>query len=292
MKILLLGKNGQVGQALQPVLASLGEVTALDRSQADFDDPKRLRAVLAGYQAEVIVNAAAYTAVDRAEEEVDQAFRANAVSVDVLAEAAARQGALLVHYSTDYVFDGKKTAPYQETDVPNPLNVYGKSKLAGEMAVRQSGCQYLVFRTSWVYSPAGKNFINTIWRLAREREALDVVADQVGAPTSALLIAEMTARAVSAFFAGTLPQGLYHLTASGETSWHGLASYLVQKARGKGAALKLDEARIRPIATEDYPLPALRPKNSRLNCALLSEKLGVAMPEWKTGVDALVAALV
>ncbi|MCM1512510.1 MAG: dTDP-4-dehydrorhamnose reductase [Oxalobacter formigenes] len=292
MKILLLGKNGQVGQALQQTLAPLGKITALDRSQADFDDSKRLRAVLAGYPAEVIVNAAAYTAVDRAEEEVDQAFRVNAVSADALAEAAARQNALLVHYSTDYVFDGKKPAPYQETDVPNPLNVYGKSKLAGEMAIRQSGCRYLVFRTSWVYSLAGKNFIKTIWRLAREREALDVVADQVGAPTSALLVAEMTARAVTAFFAGTLPKGLYHLTASGETSWHGLASYFVQKAREAGAALKLDEGHIRPVATEDYPLLALRPKNSRLSCALLSEKLGVAMPEWKTGVDALVAALV
>lgn len=292
MKILLLGKNGQVGQALQATLAPLGEVVALDRTQADFDCPERLMQALADYPADVMVNAAAYTAVDKAEEEPEKAFRVNAESVGVLADAARKRGALLVHYSTDYVFDGKKAGPYLETDAANPLNVYGKSKLAGEEAIRQSGCRYLVFRTSWVYSLSGKNFIRTIWRLGKERESLSVVADQVGAPTSADLIAERTARAIPAFFDGRLPQGVYHLAAAGETSWHGMACYLVRKAHERGVAMKVDEARIRPVATEDYPLPAVRPKNSRLSHALLDERLGVAMPAWQAQVDALIAQLV
>lgn len=292
MKILLLGKNGQVGQALQAALAPLGEVVALDRTQANFEDPERLKQALADYPADVMVNAAAYTAVDKAEEEADRAFRVNAESVGVLAEAARKSGALLVHYSTDYVFDGKKAEPYLETDAVNPLNVYGKSKLAGEEAIRQSGCRYLVFRTSWVYALSGKNFIRTIWRLGKERESLDVVADQVGAPTSADLIAAVTAQAVPAFFDGRLPQGLYHLTAAGETSWHGLACYVARKAQERGVAMKVDEAHIRPVATEDYPLPAARPKNSRLSHALLEKRLGVVMPTWQAQVDALVAQLV
>lgn len=291
MKILLLGKNGQVGQALQAALAPLGEVVALDRTQANFEDPERLRQALADYPADVMVNAAAYTAVDKAEEEAEKAFAVNAESVGVLAEAARKSGALLVHYSTDYVFDGKKAGPYLETDAVNPLNVYGKSKLAGEEAIRQSGCRYLVFRTSWVYALYGKNFIRTIWRLGKERESLDVVADQVGAPTSAGLIAAVTAQAVPAFFDGRLPQGLYHLTAAGETSWHGLACYLVRKAHERGVAMKVDEAHIRPVATEDYPLPAARPKNSRLSHALLEERLGIVMPTWQAQVDALIAQL-
>lgn len=291
MRILLLGKNGQVGQALQQALAPLGEVAALGRAQADFENPKGLLQALAENPADVIVNAAAYTAVDKAEDEPDKAFVVNAEAVGVLAEAAKRSGALLAHYSTDYVFDGKKTTPYLETDAPNPLNVYGKSKLVGEKAVRASGCRYLVFRTSWVYAFSGKNFIRTVWQLCKEREALDVVADQVGAPTSADLIADTTAQAIGAFFAGKLPGGLYHLTASGETSWHGLACYLVRRAHEQGIAMKTSEARIRPVATEDYPLPAMRPKNSRLSSALLEKRLGVAMPPWQAQVDALLARL-
>lgn len=291
MRMLLLGKNGQVGQALQQALAPLGEVIALGRAQADFEDPAGLLQALAENPADVIVNAAAYTAVDKAEEEPEKAFLVNAESVGVLADAAKKSGALLVHYSTDYVFDGKKTVPYLETDAPNPLNVYGKSKLAGEEAVRASGCRYLIFRTSWVYALSGRNFIKTIWRLGKERDTLNVVADQVGAPTSADLIADTTARAIAAFFAGKLPGGLYHLTASGETSWHGLACYLVRRAHERGVAMRISEAGIRPVATEDYPLPAVRPKNSRLSHALLEERLGMAMPAWQAQVDALLAQL-
>ena len=291
MKIVLLGKNGQVGQALQPTLASLGEVRSLDRTQVDCEDLVKVKA-LADWPADVIVNAAAYTAVDEAEKEASRAFRVNAESVGVLAEVARQSGALLVHYSTDYVFDGKKTTPYLETDKPNPLNVYGKSKLAGEEAIRQSGCRYLIFRTSWVYAFSGKNFIKTIWQLGKEQESLNVVADQIGAPTSADLIADVTKQAVSAFFDGRLPHGLYHLTAAGKTSWHGLACYLVRKGHEKGVAMRVSEAHVKPVVTEDFPRLAARPKNSCLNHALLSEKLGIVMPKWQMQVDALIAQLV
>ena len=205
-----------------------------------------------------------------------------------MAEYARYNGALLVHYSTDYVFDGQKEGAYIETDVANPLSVYGKSKRAGEEAVQQGGCHHLIFRTSWVYSSHGSNFIKTILRLSKERDALNIVADQIGAPTSAELIADVTALAIAAYRSDILPEGMYHLTASGETSWYGLASYVVERAIAKGAELKLDATKIRAITTEDYPTPAKRPTNSRLDNTRLTDRLGFLMPEWEFHVGRVV----
>lgn len=292
MKILLLGKNGQVGHALCKTLSSLGDVIALDRKQADFEDKDKLNQVLQALPADIIVNAAAYTAVDKAEEEKDRAFQINAKAVEVLADHAKRNGSLLIHYSTDYVFNGKKTMPYSETDLPDPLNVYGESKLAGELLIQQSDCPHLIFRTSWVYSYHGHNFIKTIWRLGKERESLNIVADQFGAPTSADLIADVSTHAIASFYKEAISKGLYHLTASGETSWHGLACYVFQKAHEKKAPIKIQPMNIHPISTEEYPVLAKRPKNSRLNNAKLSKKLGVAMPKWSLHVDRLVDQLI
>jgi len=196
-----------------------------------------------------------------------------------------------VHYSTDYVFDGRKMTPYIETDPTGPLNAYGRSKLAGEHAVQQAGCHHFIFRTSWVYSSHGQNFVKTIWRLGKERETLNVVADQTGAPTSAELIADVTALSIAAFYADMLPEGIHHLAASGETSWHGLACYVIRKAREQGVAMKLEPDSIQPIATEEYPLPAVRPRNSRLDNSALSEKLGFLLPEWSWHVDRVIGQL-
>jgi dTDP-4-dehydrorhamnose reductase len=292
MRILLLGKNGQVGRELQRTLPPLGEVIALDRKEADFNDLAGLRTMLYSHAPDIIVNAAAYTAVDKAETEEATALRINAEAVEVLADYARYNGSLLVHYSTDYVFDGQKSGAYIETDVTNPLSVYGKSKRKGEEAVMQGGCHYLIFRTSWVYSTHGSNFIKTILRLAKERDHLNIVADQIGAPTSAELIADVTALSIAAYFADVLPEGMYHLTASGETTWHGLASYVVENAIKLGARLKLDLGNIRPITTEEYPLPASRPKNSRLDNSKLTARLGFPMPDWRIHVDRAVEQLI
>lgn len=292
MKILLLGKGGQVGHELQRTLPPLGEVIALDRKEADFNDLAGLRSMLYSHAPDVIVNAAAYTAVDKAESEEETAHRINAEAVAVLADYARYNGSLLVHYSTDYVFDGQKSGAYIETDVTNPLSVYGKSKRKGEEAVMQGGCHYLIFRTSWVYSAHGSNFIKTILRLARERDHLNIVADQIGAPTSAELIADVTALSIAAYFADVLPEGVYHLTATGETSWHGLACYVVEKAIENGAKLKLDSHKIHPITTGEYPRPARRPENSRLDNSKLATRLGFPMPDWRFHVDRVVGQLI
>lgn len=291
MRIALFGKNGQVGSELLRTLPSLGEVIALDQNEADFTDPVRLREVLYALAPDVIVNAAAYTAVDKAETDEATAMKINAEAVGVLADYARYNGSLLVHYSTDYVFDGAKDGPYIETDKTNPLSAYGRTKLAGELAVVQGGCHYLIFRTSWVYSAHGHNFVKTMLRLAKERDSLNVVDDQVGAPTSAELIADVTALTIAAYFAGMMDEGIYHLTASGETTWHGLASYTIGKAIEQGAKLKLSPENIHPILTEGYPLPAVRPKNSRLSNQKLMEKLGFAMPDWRHHVERAVAML-
>lgn len=292
MKIALFGKNGQVGSELLRTLPMLGEVIALDRDEVDFTDPVHLREVLYSLAPDVIVNAAAYTAVDKAETDESTALRINAESVGVLADYARYNGSLLVHYSTDYVFDGIKDGPYIETDKTNPLSAYGRTKLAGELAVMQGGCHYLIFRTSWVYSAHGNNFVKTMLRLAKERENLNVVDDQVGAPTSAELIADVTALAIAAYFAELLPEGIYHLTASGETTWHGLASYAIGKAIEQGAELKMSPEDVHPIPTEGYPLPAVRPKNSRLANQKLTEKLGFAMPDWRHHVGRAVEQII
>ncbi len=291
MKILLIGKNGQVGQELQRTLLPLGEVVALGRDGLDLGDLAAVQQVLASQAADVIVNASAYTAVDRAEADEAGAYAVNAAAVGAMAGYAQAHGALLVHYSTDYVFDGAKDGPYVEDDATAPQSAYGRSKLAGEQAILASGCKALVFRTSWVFSAHGGNFIKTMLRLAGERDSLNVVADQFGAPTSAELIADVTALAVAAYRRGALAGGIYHLTAAGATSWHGLACYAIEGAAARGASFKVDPARISPIPTEAYPVPAKRPKNSRLDTSKLCSALGLQLPDWKVHVDRLIDQL-
>lgn len=272
MRILLTGGDGQVGWELRRTLAVLGEVQALRRPEMDLGDTDAIRRVVRAANPDTIVNAAAYTAVDKAESKRDAAIAVNAVAPGVLADEAKRNGALLVHYSTDYVFDGTKPSPYVEEDAPNPINVYGESKLEGERAITTSGCRYLILRTSWVYGPRGSNFMLTMLRLARERPELRVVDDQVGAPTSSLEIARATATLLAK---GAL--GLYHMTAGGETTWCGFARAVLARA---GLATP-----VVAIRTEDYPTPARRPRNSRLNCGRLRADFSLALPPWEEGLS-------
>lgn len=283
MRILLTGCNGQVGWELARALLPLGEVIAASRSQVDLSDLGSLRRTVQKYSADVIVNAAAYTAVDKAETEQDLTFLINAEAPCVLAEEAKKSGALLIHYSTDYVFDGTKISAYTEDDLPNPVNIYGQSKLAGERAIQASGTDYLILRTAGVYSSRGHNFLKSILRLAAEREELNVVADQMGSPTWARLIAETTAHVLrQSMFErreGSFNSGLYNLTSAGETSWHGFAQMIVDYARQQGnQALK--NRIINPIPTAEYPLPAKRPANSRLSTGRLEQHFGLKMPAW------------
>lgn len=268
-RILLTGRNGQVGWELERTLAPLGQIHACDHSSLDLADADSIRSAVRAFKPDVIVNAAAYTAVDQAEAEPELAQAINGTAPGILAEEAKRLGALLVHYSTDYVFDGTKPTPYTEADAPNPLGVYGRSKLAGEQAVQAVGGEHLILRTSWVYGLRGRNFLLTIMRLAGEKPLLRIVGDQVGAPTWCRNIAETTA-ALLASPQG--PRGLFHLTAGGTTSWHGFAAAIVA-ARGA-------TARVEEITTADYPLPARRPANSRLDCGALRAQ-GIALPDWQ-----------
>jgi dTDP-4-dehydrorhamnose reductase len=268
LKILLTGATGQVGWELRRTLAPLGEVKAFDRFGLDLADAPTVVASVRALQPDVIVNAAAYTAVDKAETERDVAFAVNAAAPRVLAEEATRSGALLVHYSTDYVFDGEKATPYVEADATNPINVYGASKLAGERAIAAAGGRYLIMRTSWVYGPRGRNFYLTILRLAKQRPELRVVDDQIGAPTSSLAISRAT---VDLLRRGAL--GLYHMSAAGETSWCGFARAILARA-GIGTP-------VHAIGTEDYPTPARRPRNSRLDCSKLRAEHGVSLAPWE-----------
>jgi dTDP-4-dehydrorhamnose reductase len=274
LKILLVGRNGQVGRELARSLAPLGEVQALGRDQLELTDPKAIRKTVRAAAPEVIVSAAAYTAVDRAESEPDLAFSVNANAPGILAAEAARLGALLVHYSTDYVFDGTKSSPYTEADAPHPLNVYGASKLAGEQAIAASGCRYLILRTSWVYGPHGSNFMLTILRAARERPELRVVDDQVGAPTSSLAIARGTAQVLRAG-----GEGLYHMSAGGKTSWCGFARAILARARL--------ETPVVPISSDEYPAAARRPRNSVLDNSRLGAAFGVTLAPWEEGLAEL-----
>ncbi|MGE8638666.1 MAG: dTDP-4-dehydrorhamnose reductase [Achromobacter sp.] len=285
MKILLLGKAGQIGQELRHALPALGELASLGRDDADLRDQDALLRTLAAHSPDVIVNAAAYTAVDQAETDQDVAAQVNTQAVATLAAYAKDASALLVHYSTDYVFDGESDQPYTETDTPRPLNVYGATKLAGESAVLESGCDALVLRCSWVYAPHGQNFPATILRLAQTRDHLDVVADQTGTPTSAALIAGVTAQAIARHRQQPLPGDIYHLAASGATNWHAFAQYLVAGAAARGAVLALTPDRIRAIASKDYPAAAKRPHNSRLDTTRLSAALALRLPSWTEGVD-------
>ena len=283
MKILLFGKIGQVGWELNRSLQPLGEIVVMDKDDADFSDPESLRDVVREIKPDVIVNAVAYTAVDKAEQEEELVAKINGVASGVLAEEALKINALLVHYSTDYVFDGKQ-GPYIETDSPNPLNVYGRTKLAGEQVIQSSGCDYLILRTSWVYASRAHNFLLTILKLAKERDELSIVADQIGSPTSARLIAETTILCIQQAMIernnGVFSSDLYHLTSSGSTSWHGFAEQIVDMSNQK-LDLELKIKQIKAIPTFDYPTPAQRPMNSQLVLTKLEKKFGLVMPDWK-----------
>ena len=290
MKILLLGANGQVGHELRRALGSRGDLVCTTRSgrlddglpceTADLDVPASLPGMVERIAPDIVVNAAAYTAVDRAESEVETVFRANAEAPAALAAACAARDALLVHYSTDYVFDGTASRPYREGDPVAPINVYGQSKLAGEQAIQASGARHMIFRTAWVYADRGSNFMLTMLRLARERDELRVVADQTGTPTPASLIADTTATMLGRPFAGS---GLWHLTAQGETTWHGFAAAIVERAHALGHIA--NRPRILPITTADYPTPARRPAYSRLDCSRLERDTGLRLPEWKSALE-------
>ena len=289
MKILLLGANGQVGHELRRSLASPGDIVCATRNGqlsdggacevGDFDRPLSLAALVERIVPDVVVNAAAYTAVDRAESDREAAFRANAEAPGVLARACAGRDALLVHYSTDYVFDGSGARPYRVDDPTAPLGVYGESKLAGEQAIRDSGCRHAIFRTAWVYAAHGKNFMLTMLRLAKERDELRVVADQVGTPTPAALIADVTAAVLARPFRDS---GIWHLTAAGQTSWHGFAEAIVDEAHARGLIER--KPTVAPIATVDYPTPARRPAYSSLDTTKLAHDFAIDLPLWRTGL--------
>lgn len=285
-KILLLGKNGQLGWELQRALAPLGELVALDRHEGgDLTQPDTLWATLKHHRPEVIVNAAAYTAVDKAESEPELALQINARAPGLLAEYAAAQNALLLHYSSDYVFDGSGSAPRDEGAATAPLSIYGRSKLEGEQAIAASGCRHLILRTSWVYAARGGNFAKTMLRLAAEREQLKVIADQMGAPTGADLLADLSAHMLRATLQRPELGGLYHAVAGGETSWHAYACHVIEFARTRGVALKVAPEQVLAIPTTDYPTPARRPLNSRLATTKLQQAFGLRLPHWQQGVE-------
>jgi dTDP-4-dehydrorhamnose reductase len=295
MTILLLGKDGQVGWQLQRSLAPHGRVVACGRAECDMSDLDQLRVLVRELKPKIIVNAAAYTAVDRAESEPLLAARINTEAPAVLAEESVQLGALLIHYSTDYVFDGKKSSPYVESDLTAPQSVYGRTKLAGEEAICATGCRSLVFRTSWVFGARGGNFVKTILRLAREKDSLSVVDDQIGAPTPAALIATVTGLVLAMERCtprglptgrGVLPENeknrIYHLAGSGFVSWYQFARTIVDFANATpGFDLRLKAENIVPISTSDYPTPAARPANSRLDCSRLESDFGLQMPDWR-----------
>ena len=283
MRILLTGKNGQVGSAALATLPALGEVVAVDRKQLDLASSDSIRGVVREVRPQVIVNAGAFTAVDQAEREEALALRVNGEGPAVLAEEAAGLGALLVHFSTDYVFDGEKASPYLESDVPNPLNAYGRSKLAGERAIEASGCRHLIFRTSWVYAATGRNFLLTMLRLAREGKPLRVVDDQHGAPTSDLMLAAALPKILGRVLADAAPGGIYHMTASGKTTWHGFARAIFN-ATGTVAQLS-------PISSGEFKTAPPRPRNSVLDNAKLEAHAAIRLPTWEEGLNEVIRAL-
>ncbi len=295
MKILLLGKNGQVGWELQRSLAPLGEVVALDSRSTDYcgdlNNLDGLCQTVRRIAPDVIVNAAAHTAVDKAESEPALAHAINALAVGVLAQEAKRCGAWLVHYSTDYVFDGTGNQPWLETDATNPLSAYGVSKLAGEAAIIASNCKHLIFRTSWVYGARGGNFAKTMLKLAQERDTLKVINDQLGAPTGADLLADVTAHAICAAMQRADVSGVYHLVAGGETSWHNYANFVIDFARQAGLAIKVPAEAILPVPTTAFPTPATRPLNSRLNTHKLQTTFNLHLPHWQSGVTSMLTEI-
>lgn len=291
--ILILGKNGQVGSELARSLAPLGPITALGHEEADLSQLGALRSTLERAQPSIIVNAAAYTKVDQAEspEHYERVHTINAKAVETIGHYAYEHNALVVHYSTDYVFDGEKTTPYTENDDTKPINVYGQSKLDGEIALRHTGAKHLIFRTSWVYAGHGNNFLRTMMRLAMRLDQLTVVDDQFGAPTSAELIADVTALAIWAHQRGELDSGLYHLTATGQTTWHGFARYIVQQMMAQGLLPTVQPDAVLPIPSADYPTPAQRPTYSHLDTSKLEQQLDLQLPHWQYHVRRAVQQL-
>jgi dTDP-4-dehydrorhamnose reductase len=283
MKILLLGKNGQVGFELQRTLAPLGDVTALGRQELDLTQAAAIRSTVRWFKPDLIVNAAAYTAVDKAESEPELAMAINGTASGILAEEAALLKATLIHYSTDYVFDGAKKTPYTEQDTPNPINTYGKTKLAGEEAIGATGADHLILRTSWVYSLRGHNFLLTILRLAADRDELTIVNDQHGAPTWSRMIAEATAQIIALGRADHKLQGIYHLTATGETTWHGFTAAIINQAATRG--LLSTKPVLKAISSADYQTAAQRPKNSLLDSSALHNTYGLKLPDWATSLN-------
>ena len=293
-KILLIGGNGQVGHALKSALQPLSEVVVVTRAELDLSDVRAIVPLVTRVNPDIIVNATAYTAVDRAETESELAHTINTVAPGLLAQAAHEVGACMVHYSTDYVYAGTKKTPYVESDETQPLSAYGRSKLAGERAVAEACPRHLIFRTSWVVGAHGGNFLKTMLKLAQDRDALRVVADQIGAPTSADLIAETTAQILSVMAEQPKDDprwGVYHLTAGGQTNWHAYASYVIAQARVAGWPIKVADDAIAAIRTEDYPVAATRPMNSCLDTAKVRQTFGVNLPDWRVGVDGVLAAL-
>lgn len=295
MKILLFGKNGQIGWELQRSLAPLGELIALDRHSidlcGDLADPGGIKSAVERVRPDVVVNAAAYTAVDKAESDPATAHVINAAAPEALAQAATAVGAWLVHYSTDYVFDGSGSKPWAEGDPTGPLSVYGRTKLAGEQLISAHCAQHLILRTSWVYAARGGNFAKTMLRLAGEREQLTVINDQFGAPTGADLLADVTAHMLRRVQEAGSPSlaGIYHVAAAGETSWHGYAGFVINSARAAGMALKASSATVVSVPTTAFPTPAVRPHNSRLNTARLQNTFGLQLPAWQNGVKRMLA---
>jgi dTDP-4-dehydrorhamnose reductase len=292
-RILIVGNAGQLGRELERLFAGVGPITAVDRESVDLADPDQTRALVRDVAPDIILNAAAYTAVDRAEFEHDLALAINAQAPRILAEEALKRNSLLVHYSTDYVFDGSKTEPWIETDKPYPLNVYGASKLAGEQAVQTTGGKFLIFRTSWVYGPHGNNFLLTMLRLARERDALSIVDDQVGGPTTSIELARATHTIVTGILAGRFGTsedwaGLYHMTCSGSVSWYGFAQAIFTRA---AELLGTKTPELTPIATKDYRTDATRPRNSVLSNAKLKQRFGVELPAWQQALEEVLDSL-
>ncbi len=295
MKFLLLGRNGQVGFQLRRALAPLGEVAAFDYPACDLAVPDSIRGVIDAVSPDVIVNAAAYTAVDTAETSPQLARAINSVAPGIIGAEAKKRGARVIHYSTDYVYDGTKTTPYLETDETRPLGVYGLTKRDGDVALMESGAEHFIFRTSWVYGVHGANFLKTVLRLGAQRDKLNIVADQFGAPTSAALLADVTAQVVGQLRwrdPKEIPSGVYHVTASGETSWHGFAQAILRGGVARRLTLKLQPEAVRAIPTSEYPLPAQRPGNSRLDTSLFCRTFGLTLQPWQHGLDHVLDQLI
>ena len=295
MKLLLLGSNGQLGQEIQRSLSPLSKIFSCDHNTVDFNDLDSLKTLIRNYRPDVIVNAAAYTNVDKAESDVEKVFRVNFEAVELLANEAAVLNSWLIHYSTDYIFDGIKNGSYKEEDQTNPKSVYRKSKLQGELAIIDSKCKYLIFRTSWLYSTYGRNFVNTVLRIAKERSELRVVCDQIGTPTSAELVADVSSLCFSRIVQDGLSSkdisGVYHLTSTGKTSWYNFAKYVIIETKKLGGVFLTDPENIIAINTSEYPLPAERPANSILNSQKLCKTFNLYLPSWKIHADRAIKEL-